>query len=164
MCGGHQRLPNGFDNACICMERHMPFAWSVRPCMHHGSTALQPLPPLWTRSPAHPPTYALPPAPALQATLQRYHSACTYGKLRFAPETNLVVGPVEVPCSGTINGRTYDTVNRWRGHQPVAGRAITACHSMQKQMAFTTACSFMQVAVTTAYVTAHEAAVGAVTL
>ncbi|KAG2441957.1 hypothetical protein HYH02_009751 [Chlamydomonas schloesseri] len=49
-------------------------------------------------------------------TLQRHHEVCSYNKLRFPPETNLVFGPVAVPCSGTV-AVTSNTDNRATGAQ-----------------------------------------------
>eukprot|EP00198_Chlamydomonas_reinhardtii_P001798 XP_001691134.1 predicted protein [Chlamydomonas reinhardtii] len=49
-------------------------------------------------------------------TLQRHHEVCSYNKLRFPPDTNLVFGPVSVPCSGTV-AVTSNTDNRLTGVQ-----------------------------------------------
>jgi hypothetical protein len=34
-------------------------------------------------------------------TLQNYHEVCSYNKLKFTPENNLILGPVPIPCNGT---------------------------------------------------------------
>ncbi|KAG2436829.1 hypothetical protein HXX76_006351 [Chlamydomonas incerta] len=39
----------------------------------------------------------------ITATLQRAYSTCSYNKLGFYPDNNLVVGPVDVPCIGTTS-------------------------------------------------------------
>jgi hypothetical protein len=30
---------------------------------------------------------------------------CSYNKLRFPPETNLIVGPIDIPCTSTVSIR-----------------------------------------------------------
>ncbi|KAG2439960.1 hypothetical protein HXX76_004079 [Chlamydomonas incerta] len=35
------------------------------------------------------------------ASLQRYHRVCSYNKLGFYPDRNMVFGPIDVPCTGT---------------------------------------------------------------
>ncbi|PNW76460.1 hypothetical protein CHLRE_11g467608v5 [Chlamydomonas reinhardtii] len=34
--------------------------------------------------------------------LQDYHQLCSYGKVVWGPDNNIIVGPVEVPCSGSV--------------------------------------------------------------
>ncbi|EFJ45511.1 hypothetical protein VOLCADRAFT_94248 [Volvox carteri f. nagariensis] len=41
--------------------------------------------------------------PKVTATLQRYHSACTYGRLTFTPINNNIYD-VDIPCKGTLRG------------------------------------------------------------
>ncbi|GFR45312.1 hypothetical protein Agub_g6672, partial [Astrephomene gubernaculifera] len=36
-------------------------------------------------------------------SIKGYHDSCSYGKFTFDPADNFVVGPVEVPCTGTVD-------------------------------------------------------------
>ncbi|KAG2432138.1 hypothetical protein HXX76_009064 [Chlamydomonas incerta] len=44
--------------------------------------------------------------------LQDYHQLCTYGKVVWGPDNNLIVGPVQVPCSGNVQV----TTTRWAAY------------------------------------------------
>ncbi|KAG2434242.1 hypothetical protein HXX76_007967 [Chlamydomonas incerta] len=35
-------------------------------------------------------------------TLQRQHEVCSFNKLLFPPETNLIFGPIDIPCQGSV--------------------------------------------------------------
>lgn len=43
-------------------------------------------------------------APAQAQTLEGYYNMCSYGKVRFTSANNVVVGPIDVPCSGFMTG------------------------------------------------------------
>lgn len=44
-----------------------------------------------------------------QATIQSIHSTCSYNKLLFLPENNIIVDNITLPCIGTWTGLTYDS-------------------------------------------------------
>ncbi|PNH10147.1 Autolysin, partial [Tetrabaena socialis] len=46
-------------------------------------------------------------AAATTATMQLYHSVCSYNKLRFPTELNRVYGPIDLPCKGTSSKGDY---------------------------------------------------------
>ncbi|KXZ46840.1 hypothetical protein GPECTOR_40g574 [Gonium pectorale] len=45
------------------------------------------------------------------ATVERYYKTCSYDQLRFPRARNLVLGPIEIPCRGTIGKYKYDLIN-----------------------------------------------------
>ncbi|KAG2444129.1 hypothetical protein HYH02_009069 [Chlamydomonas schloesseri] len=49
---------------------------------------------------------------SVTATLQRAYQVCSYNKLGFYPDSNMVIGPVDVPCTGTTTLKgPYDLKN-----------------------------------------------------
>ena len=42
-------------------------------------------------------------------TLERYHSTCSFDKLRFKESNNIIVDGIKLPCTGTYNGQTYES-------------------------------------------------------
>ncbi|PNH09738.1 Autolysin, partial [Tetrabaena socialis] len=46
-------------------------------------------------------------APSTAASMQLYHSVCSYNKLRFPTELNRVYGPIDLPCKGTSSKGAY---------------------------------------------------------
>ncbi|KAG2447369.1 hypothetical protein HYH02_007697 [Chlamydomonas schloesseri] len=44
-------------------------------------------------------------------TLQRQHEVCSFNKLLFPPETNLIFGPIDIPCQATVTSTTTDANN-----------------------------------------------------
>lgn len=48
-------------------------------------------------------------APSNYVTLQSMHSTCSYNKLRFLPENNIIVSNITLPCAGTFNGAKYNS-------------------------------------------------------
>ena len=46
-------------------------------------------------------------------TIQGYYKSCSYNKTRFAAAKNVIVGPIEIPCTGPMTGKkTYDAESK----------------------------------------------------
>lgn len=58
------------------------------------------------------------------ASLQRYHRVCSYNKLGFYPDRNLVFGPIDVPvsCISNLPGGMASPRNGTEGHGVGVGR------------------------------------------
>lgn len=70
--------------------------------MHHAHPALQTFKRQWTNN------YGGAAGTPAGRTMQDYHSTCSYNKVTFLPENNLVFGPIPVPCTGTTDqGQTW---------------------------------------------------------
>lgn len=41
------------------------------------------------------------------ATLEKMHSVCSYNKLLFSPENNIIVANITIPCKGSYRGEAY---------------------------------------------------------
>lgn len=50
-------------------------------------------------------------APGSAVTLQNYYSTCSYNKILFLPENNIIVEDIQIPCIGSFNGAPYNTAN-----------------------------------------------------
>ncbi|KAG2439070.1 hypothetical protein HYH02_006597 [Chlamydomonas schloesseri] len=64
-----------------------------------------------------------------RANLQDYHRLCTYGKVVWGPDNNLIVGPVEVPCNGTVQVAStrwaaYNGASKCGLYEQMAWRAV----------------------------------------
>ncbi|KAG2439086.1 hypothetical protein HYH02_006611 [Chlamydomonas schloesseri] len=55
--------------------------------------------------------------------LQDYHDVCTYGKVVWGPDNNLIVGPVQVACTGTV---------KITSSYSVAYNGATKCRSVEQ--------------------------------
>ena len=53
---------------------------------------------------------------------------CSYNKLRFPPDTNLVFGPVSVPCSGTV--AVTSNTGEHRGSRSERGSGLFVLNSV----------------------------------
>ncbi|KAG2454724.1 hypothetical protein HYH02_000561 [Chlamydomonas schloesseri] len=51
------------------------------------------------------------------ASLQRYHRVCSYNKLGFYPDRNLVFGPIDVPCTGTMPTKGAYDLRKGKGNK-----------------------------------------------
>jgi hypothetical protein len=47
-----------------------------------------------------------------EITYQMYHQICSFNKLLFLPENNIIVDNIKIPCKGKFNSETYDTDNK----------------------------------------------------
>lgn len=56
-------------------------------------------------------------APQGHVTLQKYHATCSYNKLLFLPENNIIVDNITLPCTGTYNKVQYDSANLCTGNE-----------------------------------------------
>lgn len=51
-------------------------------------------------------------APTNQSTMEDMHSICSYNKLLFRPEHNVIVSNISIPCSGQYNNMVYNSTER----------------------------------------------------
>jgi hypothetical protein len=67
-----------------------------------------------------------------EITMQRHHQICSFNKLLFLPENNLIVDNINIPCTGTYNNAQYDT-NGACGEAELYGWMIEALKQVTAQ-------------------------------